>query len=356
MTASEKTRLLISEQCRRYPTLEPRDLFKFIYQSAYGCEHLVGSEERALEYIESELREMKRCDSPLIERLDGEYSRIGLGQIELGMSPLTLARIFCISARREDGEARLLSMIETVRDMAKEGALPFGPEALDAALALWRAEGYPPIRHSERFRELYAPAYRVVSNDIVPFIPLLSELDRRLASGRVILAIEGGSASGKTTLAALLERIYEPAVFHADDFFLRPEQRTPERFSEPGGNLDRERLLAEVLLPLSRGERVTYRPFICSSFTLGEPITVEPGQLTVIEGAYSMHPELSDFYDLSVFIEVSPELQRARIGKRNTPEHAERFFNEWIPLEHKYFDALRVKERCTLTVRIDSKG
>ena len=353
MTDREKARTLLLEQCKRYPELLPRDIFKFIYQSAYGCEHLAGSEEGALEYVKNEYATMRECARPLVERLCGGYSRVGLGNLALGLSPLTLARIFCLSAvREEDGDARLHAMLETLVEMENAGLLPFGKGELDTALAEWRAAGYPPVRHSERFRELYAPAYRVVSDKIVPFLPLLTELDKRLAKGRVILAVEGGSASGKTTLAALLEKIYDPTIFHADDFFLRPEQRTPERFAEPGGNLDRERLREEVLTPLSRGERVTYRPFLCSSFTLGEPITVEPKRLTVVEGAYSMHPELERFYDLSAFIEVSPELQRERIKKRNTPEHAERFFNEWIPLEKRYFDAMRVKERCNVRIMV----
>ena len=44
---------------------------------------------------------------------------------------------------------------------------------------------------------------------------------------RTVLAIDGPCGSGKTTLAALLARLYDCPVFHADDFFLRPEQRTP---------------------------------------------------------------------------------------------------------------------------------
>ena len=73
--------------------------------------------------------------------------------------------------------------------------------------------------------------------------PLLVRIDRLMAEReRVLVAIDGGSASGKTTLGALLQSIYACPVFHMDDFFLRPEQRTPERFSEPGGNVDRERL------------------------------------------------------------------------------------------------------------------
>ena len=87
------------------------------------------------------------------------------------------------------------------------------------------------------------------------YAPLFAELDRRLAGeSPVRLAIEGGSASGKTTLGKILTERYGCTVFHMDDFFLRSEQRTAARFAEPGGNVDRERFLAEVLLPLRRGE------------------------------------------------------------------------------------------------------
>ncbi len=57
----------------------------------------------------------------------------------------------------------------------------------------------------------------------------------------VFVAIDGPCTSGKTTFAAMLNRRFGGNVLHMDDFFLRPEQRTPERFAEPGGNVDRER-------------------------------------------------------------------------------------------------------------------
>ena len=70
--------------------------------------------------------------------------------------------------------------------------------------------------------------------------PLLVRIDRLMAEReRVLVAIDGGSASGKTTLGALLQSIYVCPVFHMDDFFLRPEQRTEARFTQPGGNVDR---------------------------------------------------------------------------------------------------------------------
>ena len=54
----------------------------------------------------------------------------------------------------------------------------------------------------------------------------------------VIVAIDGKCTSGKTTLASKLAELYDCNVFHMDDFFLRPEQRTPARFAEVGGNVD----------------------------------------------------------------------------------------------------------------------
>ena len=184
------------------------------------------------------------------------------------------------------------------------------------------------------------------------FQPLLAKLDSLLEQGSVVLAIEGGSASGKTTLSKLLTERYECTVFHMDDFFLRPEQRTPERYAEPGGNVDRERFLEEVLIPLRQNAPIHYRRFDCASFQIAPPVNKIPKRLTVIEGAYSMHPALAEYYDFSVFLDISPELQKTRIEKRNTPQAAEQFFNKWIPLEQFYFAELHVKERCDMRISI----
>ena len=62
-----------------------------------------------------------------------------------------------------------------------------------------------------------------------------------LQKPHVLIAIDGPAASGKTTLAARLEKRYGADVLHMDDYFLQPHQRTPDRYAEPGGNVDRER-------------------------------------------------------------------------------------------------------------------
>lgn len=185
------------------------------------------------------------------------------------------------------------------------------------------------------------------------WLPLFAALDKLPADTRSIVAIDGGSASGKTTLGQTLARLYRCTVFHMDDFFLRPEQRTRERLEEPGGNVDRERFLQEVLLPLSRGETVQYRRYNCGTQMIEVPKPLHATPLTVVEGAYSMHPELRGYYDLSVFLKVEPQLQRERIHGRNSPAMQKRFFEEWIPMEKRYFSAMGVEAACDLVLEAE---
>lgn len=165
---------------------------------------------------------------------------------------------------------------------------------------------------------------------------------------RLIVAIDGRCGSGKTTLAAELKRVYLCELIHTDDFFLRPEQRTAERLARPGENVDHERFLQEVLLPLSAGKSFSYRPFSCSSGTLTAPVSVSPCRITVVEGSYSCHPELRDFYDLRIFLSTDKESQLRRITERSGARSAAVFAERWIPLEEKYFSGCDVINCCDM--------
>ena len=345
----EKRKELLLGHYEKYPGMQIRDIFKFIYQSAFGCEHIVTSLEAVTEYIKKEYE--KSVPQGDIDELDGDYCRVPLSCLNGGLKAETLGKIFFLSAKKEDGQKKLQGLIEAARCLVKEGKLPFELDAFDKATAKWAEDGYPAVHHSEEFRNVYKPAYRVIAKKYVPFLELLGEIDKR--SGEARIAIEGGSASGKSTLAQMLQDIYGCTVLHMDDFFLRPEQRTVERFSEAGGNVDRERFLAEVLIPLSNGEDILYKPFDCHTMTVLEGEYIRPESITVIEGAYSMHPELFKYYDLSVFLDISKEKQRERILKRNGQSFAQRFFNEWIPMEERYFSAFNVMEKCDMIISIE---
>jgi uridine kinase len=171
--------------------------------------------------------------------------------------------------------------------------------------------GYPAIHHSNIFRENYKPSYRVISNRYIPFLNLLIEIDKRMENKEVVLCIEGGSASGKSTLGDMLSSIYDSTLLHMDDFFLQPHQRSQERLNEIGGNIDYERFLNEVLIPLKEGEEINYRRFDCSKMMICEGISIKPKRLTIIKGAYSMHPLFEEYYDLKVFLDISSKLQKS---------------------------------------------
>jgi uridine kinase len=353
MEKKEATAAFILEHCSRYPQLQLQDLFKALYQSTFGCGHLVNDPSAAAAYIDEEASACVKTKGSLIEPLDGEYYRVHLAHLsENGLKPSTLAKLFVLSAEKpSESLADLEKRLNTLLLLTKQGRLSFSYDDTLKATTEWRENGFPARHHSEVFRNSYAPAYRVLSKEYVRLLPLLADIDRLMEKkSRILIAIDGGSASGKTTLASELKKIYPCNVFHMDDFFLRPEQRTAARYAEPGGNVDRERFFKEVLLPLTQGQKVLYRPFDCRTLTIGNTIEVSPKALNIIEGAYSMHPLLADFYDYSVFLKITNKLQQYRIKVRNTPEMAERFFKEWIPLEETYFKATDTENRCDLII------
>lgn len=167
----------------------------------------------------------------------------------------------------------------------------------------------------------------------------------------LIIAIDGRCASGKTTLADMLCSELDCNVIHTDDFYLQPFQRTRERYAEPGGNLDRERLLKEVLLPLSEGKRPLYQPFDCSRMCFSNAIRLTEKDIYIIEGSYSCHPELRSFYNLTVFVTTDTETQKQRIRERNGEDRLSDFLNMWIPLEERYFEAFEIESKADIVVR-----
>lgn len=171
---------------------------------------------------------------------------------------------------------------------------------------------------------------------------LFSNIEKLLQTDKqvVLVAIDGQSASGKTTLAQKIQETFDCNVFAMDDFFLRPEQRTEQRLAEIGGNVDYERFYQEVLVPASEKKEVILKPYSCKTQTLLPPVKVSPKRLVIIEGAYSLHPYFKEPYQLKVLCLIKEKLQKERILKRNGALMLERFVSEWIPKENTYLKEL----------------
>ena len=167
---------------------------------------------------------------------------------------------------------------------------------------------------------------------------------------RAVIAIDGRCGSGKTTLAGRLAARWDCTLLHADDFFLRPEQRTPARLAQPGGNFDRERFYAEALAPLLAGRDALYRPYDCHAGCLRPPVAAPLRPVILAEGSYCCHPDLWGCYDLHVFVTAPLDVRLARLARRPGVDLAA-FRTRWIPLEEAYFAAERLEERCDILVK-----
>ena len=182
---------------------------------------------------------------------------------------------------------------------------------------------------------------------LMQFDALVEHIDELCREKKPLLvAIDGRCGSGKTTLADNLHNACGGNLFHMDDFYLRPEQRTPERYAEPGGNVDYERFFEEVLAPIKSGKEFSFRPFDIKIWDLGESKHIVPHSINIIEGSYSLHPSLAPQYDIKIFLDVGKDEQMRRIVKRNGEEWAKDFRDRWIPLEELYFAAHKVHEIC----------
>lgn len=337
----------IETHCALHPAMQPQDLLKAVHQSVFGCGHLVRSADDAQSFLTQEARQAPMRSGPWIELLGDAFCRVDLDILRAqGLSPATLTRLFYLSADSPCGSAQEADALLTT---LSERPLPFPAQSFARASDVWRAAGFPALRHTPEYRAAYAPAYRVIRSAYARALPLFAAIDRALSTGRTwTVALDGPAGSGKTTLSGLLAAVYDCNVFHMDDFFLRPEQRSAQRLSTPGENVDHERFLAEILLPLHRGEAPRYRRFDCSTCTLCPPVSVQPRPLNIIEGSYSLHPSLRPYYDFCVYLSISPAEQAARIRARNTPELADLFFTRWIPLEEQYFRAFAIARSCDL--------
>lgn len=168
-----------------------------------------------------------------------------------------------------------------------------------------------------------------------------------------IIGIDGMSASGKSTFSEELKTLFSAQVIHMDDYFLKENQRTEERLSEIGGNIDYERFLEEVIKPLKAHQTMWIYPYNCQTKTMDKPYQINPSQMIIIEGAYSLHPKWSDIYDLKIMFEITSETQKKRIIDRNGMKRAQTFISTWIPKENKYLTFFNIKEHSDLVITVE---
>lgn len=365
--------------------MEIRDIAKLIYQSEFGGGHMIPNPEISLKRIQEEYHSLtpEALNVPsVVEPIGNELARIYLSCLDQGISANVLNEMFVYSANNKKGTVEgLETKIELVISMCtndvsgQDALLPYHADDVIEFFDAWCQDGYPAMSHSETYRQNYHPAYRVVEENFVKLYEVVCNVRKSLPAIETttkncpqnnnfafacqstdsqnlrpyIIAIDGMSGSGKSTFANLLHETFpESNLFHMDDYFLQPSQRTDERLSEIGGNVDYERFYDEIISHLENESGLTYQKYDCCTQTLGDKIHVPWKPIVIIEGSYSHHPYFGNHYDLLVFLEISSEEQKRRILLRNGEFMLERFLTEWIPKENAYFEKFDIKTAATI--------
>ena len=191
--------------------------------------------------------------------------------------------------------------------------------------------------------------------DVSIYDNFIENLKQKLGSARpLILTIDGMCGSGKTTLAAYLSTIFDAAVIHMDNFFLPFERKTKERLSEPGGNIDYERFIKIILPALEKRRPFSYMAYNCQTAAYDRKMEIPSCDLIIVEGSYSLHEQFGHYYDLSLFLNVTPPEQLRRLEARcQNDAKFTRFKTEWIPMENHYHEVQAVKQRADFLINTD---
>jgi uridine kinase len=186
--------------------------------------------------------------------------------------------------------------------------------------------------------------------------PEISEILRRISIIRIfrnvaLVAIDGPSGAGKTTLArALADAGDQTTVVTGDDFY-RPATDEQRRSWSPEEGVrkyfDWERLEQEVLGPVSRTGRCRYQRYDWASGKLSEPMQLPNAHVVLVEGVYTFRPELRRYYDFSIVV-TTPHAERLRRWRqRGDPEDR---IQRWNASEELYFTETRPEEAAEMVV------
>jgi para-aminobenzoate synthetase len=193
---------------------------------------------------------------------------------------------------------------------------------------------------------------------------ILAEIARRTDHHQapMLIALDGGSGAGKSTVAAILGQNIHAAVVPLDDFFAAHipdwEWDTRSVAQRVQDVFDWQRLRAQALEPLLASQSARWHPF---DFAAGlrpdgtyalSPHSVErqPAPVIVLDGAYSASPPIADLVDLAVLIDVAVPERHKRLAAREPAPFLQRWHAVWDAVETYYFTEVRPKASFDLVV------
>lgn len=197
----------------------------------------------------------------------------------------------------------------------------------------------------------------MTANDLAKVMAAIDAL--RSLGLPVIVAIDGKSGSGKSTIGLELARRSGGAYIDQDDFYSGGEI---EQWSllEASDRWDRcidwRRVRSELLEPLRNGIPASYIPFDWDVMAMGEgaPIEIALAEVVILDGTYASRHELQDLIDLSVLVILDEDTRRNRVKERDGADWSEEWFRVWNEAEDCYFSFIRPEEHFDLVISGES--
>lgn len=318
---------LIKQHQKNYPLMTIQDHIKLAYQCAYGPYHMHADFDRILSY----LKEESKNDHQKVEYLVNGYARFYYDKnTDLDL----LARLFFLSMEKSDNDDLFLSYLDDIRYYFNTN------ETID-----YLKDGIRAISHSDIYRLNYQPHYRLIKKDYASYYDVIKAIND-LKKDHITIAIDGMCASGKSELANILSNVFDLEIVHMDDFYLPKKLRKEDWFEAIAGNMNLEYFKRHVL-----GDKLDYQKFDCQTQSYFDHIIKDKPKILLIEGTYSLHPQLIDYYDLKIFLKCSKDKQILRLLQREID--IENFTKIWIKKETDYFEQLKIIDQCDLVINTD---
>ncbi len=167
----------------------------------------------------------------------------------------------------------------------------------------------------------------------------------------IIVALDGRSGAGKSTVAQKLASELDAVVIKADDFYIGPPDGDEKNWHKKSAEekidqvLDYQRLRLEVLQPLLGNKDAKYKPF---NFELGhglseKSINLSPSAVIIVDGVYSAE-KMKDVVDVSVLIEYPNKDRRKRLLSREGDDFISEWHSIWDEAEDYYFSSVRPRD------------
>jgi uridine kinase len=190
------------------------------------------------------------------------------------------------------------------------------------------------------------------------------EESKRLSESRkspLIIALDGRSGTGKSTLSKNIAEKLGAAVIVGDDFYIGGTltewaKRNPKEKAELV--IDWKRIRNEALIPLKEGHEASWYPFNWETLQglAEEPIIFTPSKIVILDGAYSARPELADLIDVAVLLQLADPIRRQRLKEREGGLFVEEWHPVWDEAEEYYFTHIKPPETFDFIVRGTPRG